>query len=140
MREVWLNQGMTKQLIITPEIQKALNYERYQHPSPVVQKRMETLWLKSHDLPHWQIAQLAGECENTMRSYFALYEAGGLEKLKEIAVYRPQSQLVTHTTTVEAYFQANPPASVKEAQHEIEELTGRNANRPVSAPVGAEAA
>jgi hypothetical protein len=64
---------MTKQLHFTPEIQEALNHERYHHLSPLVQKRMETLWLKSHGLPHWQIAQLAGVCENTMRSYFALY-------------------------------------------------------------------
>lgn len=115
---------MTKQLIFPLEIQKELNYERYHHPSPLVQKRMETLWLKSHNLPHWQIAELAGECENTMRSYFALYEAGGIERLKEITVYRPQSRLVEHTTTLEAHFQAHPPASVKEAQHEIEQITG----------------
>jgi hypothetical protein len=76
---------MTKKLIFAKEIQQALNHERYHHPSPIVQKRMETLWLKSHDLPHWQIAQLAGECENTMRSHFALYEEGGIEKLKKSA-------------------------------------------------------
>jgi transposase len=114
---------MTKQLTFTPEVQQELNYERYHHPVPLVQKRMETLWLKSHNLPHWQIAELAGECENTMRSYFALYEEGGIEKLKEIRVYRPQSQLMQHSTTLEAHFQAHPPASVKEAQHEIEEMT-----------------
>ena len=27
-------------------------------------------------------------------------------------------------TSLEAYFQANPPATIKEAQHEIETLTG----------------
>jgi transposase len=122
--DVWLNPGMTKQLHFTPEIQEALNHERYHHLSPLVQKRMETLWLKSHELPHWQIAQLAGVCENTMRSYFALYEEGGIEKLKEITVYRPESQLAEHATTLEAYFQANPPAGIKEAQKEIAELTG----------------
>jgi len=119
---------MTKQLSFTPEVQEELNYERYHHPVPLVQKRMETLWLKSHNLPHWQIAELAGECENTMRSYFALYEEGGIERLKEITVYRPQSQLMQHSTTLEAHFQTNPPASVKEAQHEIEEMTGIKRN------------
>ena len=119
---------MTKELNISLGIQKVLNYERYHHPSPLVQKRMETLWLKSHNLPHWQIAQLAGECENTMRSYFARYEEGGIEKLKEITVHRPQSQLVEHATSLEAHFQAHPPASVKEAQHEIEQMTGIKRN------------
>ena len=119
---------MTKKLIFSEEIQQALNYERYHHPSPIVQKRMETLWLKSHDLPHWQIAQLAGECENTMRSHFALYEEGGIEKLKEIRLYRPQSELAAHTTTLEAHFQAHPPTTINQAQHEIAELTGIKRN------------
>lgn len=115
---------MTTRLEFTLEIQEALNYERYHHPVPLVQRRMEVLWLKSHDLPHALIAKLAGVSENTMREYFGLYEAGGLEKLKEVNFYRPESELQTHLTSLEAYFRANPPATIKEAQHEIEALTG----------------
>ena len=63
---------MTIQLEFTPEIQDSLNYERYHHPVPLVQRRMEVLWLKSHDLPHALIATLAGVSENTMRDYFRL--------------------------------------------------------------------
>jgi transposase len=115
---------MTIQLDITPEIQDQLNYERYHHPVPLVQRRMEVLWLKSHDLPHHLIANLANISENTMRDYFQLYAAGGLEKLKEVQFYRPHSELENHSTSLEAYFQANPPATIKEAQAEIEALTG----------------
>ena len=115
---------MTIQLDITPEIQDQLNYERYHHPVPLVQRRMEVLWLKSHDLPHHLIAKLANISENTMRDYFQLYAAGGLEKLKEVQFYRPHSELKNHSTSLEAYFQANPPATIKEAQAEIEALTG----------------
>ena len=43
---------MTMQLEFTPEILEELNYERYHHPLPLVQRRMEALWLKSHGLPH----------------------------------------------------------------------------------------
>ena len=75
---------MTINLEFTPEVRVDLNYERYHHPHPVVQRRMETLWLKSHDLPHELIAELAGVCENTMRDYFQLYQNGGIEKLKEL--------------------------------------------------------
>ena len=50
---------MTIQLTFTPEIQAALNYERYHHPVPLVQRRMEVLWLKSHGLAHELIALLA---------------------------------------------------------------------------------
>jgi transposase len=115
---------MTIQLEFTPEIQESLNYERYHHPVPRVQRRMEVLWLKSHNLPHALIATLAGVSENPMREYFRLYSAGGLEKLKEVNFYRPESELQGHLTSLEAYFQANPPATVKEAQREIESLTG----------------
>lgn len=117
-------EGMTTQLEFTPEIQEKLNYERYHHPVPLVQRRMEVLWLKSHNLPHALIAKLAGVSENTMREYFRLYAEGGVDKLKEINFYRPESELQAHLTSLEAYFQANPPASIKEAQNEIESLTG----------------
>ena len=115
---------MTTRLEFTPEIREALNYERFNHPVPLVQRRMEVLWLKSHDLPHALIAKLAGISENTVREYFQLYLEGGVEKLKAVDFYRPESELVTHTTSLEAYFRENPPATIKEAQSEIETLTG----------------
>jgi len=115
---------MTIQLDFTPEIQAALHEERYHHPDPIVQRRMETLWLKSHDLPHAQIAELAGVSENTMRDYFRLYQEGGLTKLKEHPCYQPESVLQAHTISLEAHFRAHPPATIKEAQREIERRTG----------------
>jgi len=36
----------------------ALDYERYRHPSPHVQKRMEVVYLKSQGLSHQEIARL----------------------------------------------------------------------------------
>ena len=115
---------MTTRLEFTPAIQEVLNYERYHHPVPLVQRRMEVLWLKSHDLPHALIAKLAGLSENTIREYFQLFVAGGIEQLKEVKFYRPEGELVTHVTSLEAYFRAHPPATIKEAQSEIETLTG----------------
>lgn len=85
---------------------------------------MEALWLKAHDLPHKQIAELVGVSENTIREYFELYEQGGLERLKELNYYRPQSELSAHIVSLEVHFRDNPPASIKEAQSEIETITG----------------
>jgi transposase len=115
---------MTKHLEFTPEIQTTLNYERYPHPVPLVQRRMEVLWLKSHGLAHQQIAKLAGVSENTLREYFRLYEEGGLEKVKETHFYQPETELHPHISSLEAYFRANPPATIKQAQSAIETLTG----------------
>ena len=115
---------MTTHLDIPPEIQDVLDYERYHHPVPLVQRRMEVLWLKSLGLSHDLIARAVGITENTMREYFALYAEGGVEKLKEVHYFCPQSKLTAHVSSLEAYFQANPPASIKEAQSQIETLTG----------------
>jgi transposase len=65
-----------------------------------------------------------GITENTLRDYFQLYIEGGIEKLKQVQFYRPESDLMGHLTSLEAHFQAHPPASIKEAQSEIEALTG----------------
>jgi transposase len=115
---------MTIQLNFTPDIVEEINYERYRHPVPLVQRRMEALWLKSHGLPHAQIATLVKVSEKTLHDYFELYQEGGVEKLKEVNFYRPGSDLDAHITSLEAYFRENPPASIKEAQSEIEALTG----------------
>jgi len=42
----------------TPEEIEALEYERYHHPDPKVQKRMEVLYLKSQGLTHKEICRL----------------------------------------------------------------------------------
>jgi len=115
---------MTIQVELSPEILKEIHYQRYNHPAPLVQRRMEALWLKGHGLPHGQIAELVGVTENTIREYFELYQQGGLEKLKELNYYRPQSKLNTHITSLETHFREHPPASIKEAQSEIEIITG----------------
>jgi len=115
---------MTTHLEFTPEIIEALNYERFHHPVPLVQRRMEVLWLKSHGLPHAQIAVLGAISETTLREYFELYREGGVDGLKQVHFYRPESELVQHVNSLEEYFRVNPPASIKEAQSEIEKLTG----------------
>lgn len=115
---------MTIQLQLTPEILKEIHYHRYNHPAPLVQRRMEAIWLKGHDLAHAQIAELVGVTENTIRDYFELYQEGGIEKLKELNYYVPQSKLNAHVVSLESHFRDHPPASIKEAQSEIETITG----------------
>lgn len=115
---------MTIELTFTTEECNALNELRYSHPHPIVQRRAETLWLASFGLPRNLTAQIAGVCENTMRDYFALYQAEGIEGLKKLNSYRPESELQLHAESLEAHFRAHPVATVKEAQAEIEQLTG----------------
>lgn len=112
------------QLEFTPAILEELNYERFHHPLPMVQRRMEALWLKSHGLPHGQIARLVNISENTLRDYLQLYQDGGVARLKEVAIQGPDSVLQEHYASLEAYFRVHPPATIKEAQDKIATLTG----------------
>ena len=113
---------MTIQLSITPEAAQSLHELRYSYPHPIVQRRSEVLWLKSLDLPHHLIAQIAGVCENTMRDYFELYRIGGVDGLKVLHSYRPTSALQAQAPTLEAHFRDQPVATIKKAQAEIEHL------------------
>ena len=103
---------------------QALNYERYHHLHPRVQRKMEAFWLKSQKLSHNEICRLTGISSNTLRRYLREYLRGGIEALKEIKIYRSQSELRQHTTIIEAHFREHPPASVKEAMAMIEEDRG----------------
>jgi len=108
----------------TEEEMQALNYERYNHPHPRVQRKMEALWLKSQGMSHNEICRLTGISPSTLRRYIRAYQQGGIDALKELNFYQPQSELMHHKATIEAYFREYPPASVKEAMAKIEELTG----------------
>ena len=112
------------QIEFSEQEKQALYYERFHHPHPRVQIKMEALWLKSQEIPHHQISQLVAIAPNTVRTYLRDYQEGGIEKLKEINFYRPQSKLEEHRTSLEDYFRAYPPATINEAVVKIEELTG----------------
>ena len=47
-----------------------------------------------------------------------------MDRLKELNSYRPESELSGHSVSLEAHFREHPPASLKQAQSEIETITG----------------
>ena len=108
----------------TDEAIEQLRYERFNHPHPRVQKKMEALLLKSQNLPHNMITKITGISSTTLWRYLLDYKEGGMEKLKEVNFHQPESELMQHKTTIEDYFKSNPPKSIPEAMKCIEELTG----------------
>jgi transposase len=68
------------QLECTPEAIEALHHERYHHPHPRVQRKMEAVWLKSQGLSHKDIARLTKVSVNTVTSYLRAYHQGGIEQ------------------------------------------------------------
>jgi len=88
----------------TEEEMQALDYERYNHIPPRVQRKMEALWLKSHGLSHKEICRLTGISLNTLRNYLRAYQQGGIEALNKIKFHQPESELSQHTTSIVEYF------------------------------------
>lgn len=108
----------------TEEEKQTLNYERYHYPHPRVQRKMEALWLKSQGESHQRIAQLTGVTVTVVTGYLKEYKSGGIERLKELHFRQPQSELIQHQQSLDDYFKAHPPATIKEAIGKIERLTG----------------
>lgn len=111
-------------LEFTEAEKQTLHYERYHHPHPRVQRKMEVLWLKSQGVAHREIGRLTGISSTPLTSYLRGYQEGGMEALQTVRFYRPLSELRVHQGTLEAYFQQHPPASAKQAMATIEALTG----------------
>src|SRR4051794_29587083 len=103
---------------------KAIAHGRYHHPHPHVQRKMEVLWLKSHGLPHRQIADLAGVSLRTVQRYLDEYLQGGLKQVRRCQWRGPETVLLRHEQSIQAYFWDHPPRSTNEAAKVIFEQTG----------------
>lgn len=112
------------QLDFTQEDCQALARERFEHPHPHVQRKLEALWLKSHHLPHELIGRLCEVSPNTLRAYLRQYQQGGIEGLKRRRFYRPTSPLAQLCASLKQEFQQQPPRSVREAAARIGASTG----------------
>lgn len=110
-------------LSLSEEEISALHALYSNHPQPKVKQRALILILKSEDIPHHKIAKVAHVCENTVRSCFYAYSKNGIEGLKVLNFYQPESALKPFDSVVRAYFTETPPATISEACFEVERRT-----------------
>ena len=103
---------------------QVLAQERYEHPDPRVQKRMEVLWLISQEVTHHEAARLAGVSRATAERYVAIFRRGGVAALRHFDWCKPVSALEQHRHTLEDSFRKSPPHTVAEACARIKEETG----------------
>ncbi len=103
---------------------EAIAEERYRHPDPRVQERMEILWLKIKKEPHHRIAELANVSRSTVQRTLQIYVAKGLEGVRSFGWKGSSSALTPHRTTIEEAFRQHPPHTAGDAARRIEELTG----------------
>jgi transposase len=103
---------------------EAIAHDRYHHPDPRVQQRMEILWLKSRNEPHWRIADLARVSRSTVQRTLRIYAAEGLDGVRSFGWKGQPSALTPHAASIEAAFREHPPHTAHEAARRIEEMTG----------------
>ena len=108
----------------TEESIEQLFRERYEHPHPLIQRRMEALYLKSQGLKNLQIAKILRMSRRTLQKWLHLFEKEGVEGLKRFNRTGQKSKLHNHSQSIEDYFREHPPRSIREACLKIEELTG----------------
>jgi transposase len=111
-------------LDFSAEVLATLSTERFEHPVPLVQRRMEVLWLIGNGQTQEQAARLAGVSEATVARHIALFREHGLDGLRKLEWRPPTSKLEDHRTTLENEFRERPPHTIAEACARIQELTG----------------
>jgi transposase len=123
----WLSTAQAvamRRFTFTAEDLDAIRHERYHHPHPRVQQKMEVLWLKSQGLTHEDIARLAGVSRRSVQRYLDEFAQGGLGRLRQLPWKGRANDLAAHRASLEDYFLQNPPRSAREAQAAIEQQTG----------------
>ena len=103
---------------------RSLSSERYEHPDPRVQQRMEVLWLISQGETQARAGELAGVSIATVERYVAIYRTQGVAGLREFHWVKPVSALQAYRLTLEEEFRKRPPHTVAEACQRIKEQTG----------------
>src|SRR3984957_5970610 len=94
---------------------QAVVRERYQHPDPRVQERMEILWLKSKSETHERITQLANVSRSTVQRTLRIYAGKGLAGIRSFGWKGQPSALTPHRATIEEEFREHPPHTAYEA-------------------------
>jgi len=113
-----------RRFTFAPEDLHSIRFERYHHPHPRVQQKMEVLWLKSQGFTHEDIARLAAVSRRSVQRYLDEFAGGGLERIRRLPWRGKPNELAGHRTSLEDYFLEHPPRSAREAQAAIERETG----------------
>ena len=97
------------ELTFPPEDLDTIRHERFHHPHPRVQLKMEDLWLKGRDLPHTEIADLASTSLRSVQRFLAEYRDGGLDRVRPTGWRGKPNELAHHRESLEAHFLENTP-------------------------------
>ncbi len=101
-----------------------LHYERFHHPHPRVQLKMEAIFLRSQGVTCKEVCRLCKISKWTLINYTKAFRGDGIDALKQFDCKGKSSILDAHSTSIKESFKKNPPRTASEAVVRIEELTG----------------
>lgn len=113
----------------TDEQLEQLRHERFYHPHPRVQKKMEVIFLRASGLSVSEVCRLAGVSANTYRAYLRDFQARGIDGLKRFDCEGTKSQLDGHADQIIESFVEQPVRTLAEARQRILDLTGIERSR-----------
>ena len=102
----------------------ALATERYLHPHPKVQRKMEAVYLKSLALPHHLICRICQISKPTLGRYLRAFEQDGVDGLKQLGYAGRPNRLQPHAASLEQHFRQHPPHTCAQAPQVIAAQTG----------------
>ena len=111
-------------LVFTQDDRDQIEHDRFMHPCPQIQKRMDILNLAAHGFEYKQIAEIAGCSTATVQRRLDDFRNGGLDQVRQRGYKGKTNELMKHSQTLEDYFRTHPPNTLAKAQSDIESITG----------------
>ena len=109
---------------LPPAVVSAIAADRFRHPSPKVQRRMEVVWLTAKGVPRAEVVRLSGASRASAQRYLDAYRDGGIDAVRRLRCVVPTSALDAHAPALETHFRHHPPRTTADAQAAIQRLTG----------------
>ena len=111
-------------ILFTDDDKSELEQERYNYPHPRVQRKIESVYLKSMNVSPGEICRLCNISRPAFAKYLRAYQAEGIDGLKHWGYTGRENQLMAHCDSLEAHFKKHPPMTSTQAVEEIERITG----------------
>ena len=109
----------------TPGQLNELEYIRFHHPCPAIQKRAEVIMLVSlTPLFYKLIAYLMRLHPNTVTGIIKAFNENGIEAITQWNNLGSESELDKYQKLINKTWEEHPPATLKRAQKQLEEITG----------------
>ena len=104
---------------------KELDYNRYNFPSPIVQRRISAIYIKAvTGYSDAEVSKITGLHRNSVDRFISLYKEKGLQGVLRLEYGKRISDLEGYKGDIIREFERDPPKSSNEARQRLIKLTG----------------